>query len=202
MSIRRVACPSIAAIILICFAISRRPASGADLPDPCKLLTANEIHDTLRLAEPVKLAPYPRSTYDVFGFVGFPMPADDAACVAIIGDATLFIRVRNAKGESVSQVRAEAEQESETIAEKLGESKLAVKLQKTDSTACRELYDPDRQPKAQSAVIGMSCVSDVNGYELITWLHVTAMWEAPLPLHEAPPLDNLRQLTDKAASRI
>ena len=201
MSIDCTACANLAAAIVICFAFCR-PALGAELPDPCKLLTPGEIHDTLRLADPVRLAPHPRAFRDGFaGFVDYPMPADDVVCVGIAGDARLFIRVRNAKREDSNQVRAEAQRERETVEEKLGFAKSTVKTEKTDSSDCREVYDPELLRKGQSEVTGMTCVTDAKGYELILGI---ATWtlSRPLALDQTKPIDNLRRLAEKAASRI
>src|SRR5207245_284167 len=138
-------------LALVALLILAVPGSGRSggVPNPCKLLSQKEIHDTLGLASPVFLEPtswnpqwtvhlvdagFGNLTYD---FVNTTRQKDDFVCLGRSGDLKLLIQVR-------AERSAEADDAQERSALPVLQKKWGYKIERTVRSAitCEERFAP------------------------------------------------------------
>jgi hypothetical protein len=186
-------------------------AQAERIPDPCKLLSANQLRDALNITGPMNVAPTPliptiRLELDdtFFGSLGVAMKTfpesvkNSLVCLGNAGDVELRIRVT-----ALDQALADEAERRRVLP--LLEQKCGYKANAATygTIGCQEIFGPatdmlGRDPQFGNLTItSMTCDTDRNGW----WIGVVALPRQPeknLPF----TMDNLHSLVELAAQRL
>jgi hypothetical protein len=198
-------------LIFLFFLTQNVEVRAEDLPNPCNLLSASEIVETLGIQQPVDIDPTVYRNIKAFMMFGagpffpvlnrflylafYPLQADEAICRGRAGDTWFAMQTMDANGTSLDK---------DSMPEWRARLEKYVKIVETteDGITCRENLAPARglvSPKDNSE-IGVDSVvcSAVDG------AHRVSIALIPQQATANPPvaIDKLRALTKLAATRI
>jgi len=209
--------PTFALVVVSLLAGAGR-ARSESVPDPCKLVSEEEIHDTLALANPVVLrthaeaAPQETPQFVSGGFGALWLEfrdtsrKDDFICEGRAGDILLSIRVCPVKEAEAGE--QQTRNEGELTEKKWGhsfEKKWGYRVESSmrGPTTCEKSIAPDSDLLGRVRNLSDPMVAGMDCYENKADRHV-AIGLSPWSPRRMPPvlLENLRVLVAKAASRL